>query len=164
MENITSQPVTNTIHQDGTITVNGIQTTPRLQVNEPEPTPNLPHQDLLKALYFVLDTFDNCGVKFFLDGETCEKAMKGHELTGDRVHIGLRRMIYESGAGRILDTAFPTKKEGNILKHTYMGIPIEVRLYEDNPYILSPDSINYRYENFHTPNPYSKFKEMKDNG
>lgn len=156
MENTTNQPVINTDLE--------IKVIDEVRLSPTNPPISTPPEDLLKALYHVLDTFENCGVNFFLDGITAEQAIKNHELRGDRVHIGLRKLIYASGAGRMLDTAFPTKQEGDKLFTEYMGVPIEITLYDDSEYILSPDSINYRYENFHIPNPYHKFKELQENG
>lgn len=128
------------------------------------PTPLVKHWDseeLLKALYWIWDAFERSNMPFFLIGSTAESAIANRELQGDKVTVGVRKVEWISGARRIFEAfAIPDTEENDTAYFTYEGVPVELRIFADNPYITSPDMVRYKYEEFKVPNPYAKFKEL----
>jgi hypothetical protein len=119
-------------------------------------------QHLLDALFWIWDAFDRANVKMFLVLQTAEDAMKGRELSGRSVDIGIRRMEWVSGGRRILDSFLgdPETETNDIATYTHNDTPVTLHIYDDDDCIINLDSITYKYEQFHIPNPYSRFKKL----
>jgi len=125
------------------------------------------HQDidsplLLNALYWIFDAFERSNMTFFLTYSTAESVLEQKDLEGDKITVGIRDMIWQSGARQIFDTYVQYKdKEDN--KLTYIadnGVPVELTIFSDDECIMSPDTKMYHSEAFQLPNPYSRFLEV----
>lgn len=126
-----------------------------------KPLQEFSSQQLLDALYWIWDAFERSNVPFFLVFQTAEDAIKQHDLTGDRVEIGVRRMEWVSGGKRIIDAFVMPLSEGkDEAIYEYRGVPVIVHVYDDSDCVVQTDMVRYRYEEFKIPNPYSKFKEL----
>ena len=125
----------------------------------------LDSQILLDALYFIWDAAERGQLQMFLIGDTARDVMANTDLVGDKITVGVRRNEWESGQGRIAqmfmehELRSPMKVEPAMLTYTYQGVPIVIKIYEDNPTLMGMDVAFYRYETFNLPNPYSLFKE-----
>lgn len=120
------------------------------------------HDQLLQALYWIFDAFERPAMPFFVIGDTAKSVLEHKELTGDKITVGVRDMIWLSGAKSIFDTYIqPKEVDGD--KYTYIadnGVPVEVHVFKDDVCISSPDSKMYYNEVFQLPNPYSRFEEV----
>ena len=161
-------------------TQNDITTTPLDQLNK-EMTENLigsrsklagqlidamlPSEQLLAALYFIWDAAERGQLDIFLIGDTAKQVKADKDLEGDKITVGCRRNEWDSGQGRIAQTfiehSLGTKavEVDNEVVYISAGVPIHIRLYEDNPTLKSFDIVFYRYETFNLPNPYTEFVE-----
>lgn len=117
---------------------------------------------LLQALYYVWDAFERSNVPFFLTGQTAEDAMANKDLSGEIVTVGVRRVEWVSGGGRVFRTFMgePISEDPGRATYRYENVPIYIGIYDDHDCIIGTDSINYRYETFRVPNPYSTFTQL----
>jgi hypothetical protein len=116
-------------------------------------------QKLLSALYWAWEAFDRANVPMFLVGDTLKDAVKGHELTGSSIQIGIRKAEWISGGRRLLDTilGLPEVEKDNHATYIYEQTPVHLYIFEDSSFVNNLDSINYKYESFRIPNPYIEF-------
>lgn len=123
---------------------------------------DIPHERLLKALYWVWDAFDRSMVDFFLINQTYKDARKNKDLSGDKLEIGIRRMEWVGGGRRLLDTfmGLPLEETPTVARYEYEGVPVLLHIYDDSDCITALDSLVYAREIFKIPNPYSKFEEI----
>lgn len=125
-------------------------------------------QELLDALYWIWDAFERSSIPFFLIYQTYEDAKANHDLTGDKVEIGVRRNEWISGGRRIIDGFIlpVTETDDEVIYHykkvnsSNQPILVIVHVYDDSPCIKSLDMIHYRYEEFYVPNTYKTFLEI----
>lgn len=123
------------------------------------------HDQLLNALYYIWQLMDQGMMDFFLVGNTAEQAISHHLLEGDRVELGMRKMIADSGNRRLLDSLItPIVEDANKIIYEYEGVPIEIKLYKDDECIISPDTVFYERESFFVPNTMKRFKEVFPEG
>lgn len=116
--------------------------------------------DLLASLYWIWDAFDRANMPYFLTGKTAEQVMNNEDLQGDKLTMGVRIVEWRSGAKRILDSFIqPIETTDTKIIYEHGGVPIEITLYEDNPHIVAPITVMYRYESFPLPNPVKDFNE-----
>jgi hypothetical protein len=128
-----------------------------------ESKPQLTHDQLLKALYWVFDLFDRALINFFLVGKTAECVVFKKQLEGDCIEVGVRHNEWKSGSLRIIEAfALADKVDKKYALYTYNNIPIIVHILEDHPTITSPDMVLYQSEYFRIPNPYKEFLEVKN--
>lgn len=158
MENTNTQ----TINPTPVITVDKVRVNNSFAIDEtkftPQSTKTIIPNDLLQALYKIWDAFERANVEFFLVGDTYYAAKANRDLTGDRVTVGIRKNEWISGGRRLIDAFItPVSETEDMALYEFEGVPVEVRVYKDSDCILNCDTINYRYESFKTPNPYSEF-------
>lgn len=135
----------------------------------PEPKqPNCPPEKLLAALYHCWDGADRAALSLFLRGITAQQAIGGEELASPVLTLGFRKAEFISGQGRVFKAFIEhenlsygeTEEDGqSFLKYNDNGVPVEVKLYDDNPTLINLNPITYKYETFNLPNPYKDFKE-----
>lgn len=125
-----------------------------------------PHQSLLDALYFIWDAAERGQLQIFLVGDTAKQVINGGDLSGDYIAVGVRKNEWNSGQGRItqefLSHEIPHGKiefDDEREVYIYNEVPIEVKLYDENPCLTSFDIVYYGYETFNLPNPYKTFVE-----
>lgn len=124
--------------------------------------PQYSHDQLLQALYWIFDAFERSNMNFFLIYSTAESVLEQKDLEGDKITVGVRDMIWASGARQIFETYVQyVEKVDNKLTYTAdNGVPVEVTVFRDDECIMSPDVKMYHSEAFHLPNPYSRFLEV----
>jgi len=116
---------------------------------------------LLDALYKIWDAFERSNMQFFLINDTAKNAKANKDLKGDRVEIGVRKMEWLSGARRILDIYIqPTEETETEALYVFDNVPVVMKILDDSDCIMSPDSINYRYETFKIPNTIEQFDKI----
>lgn len=134
------------------------------EVESPPLVVDLGHDKLLEALFFFWDGFERSSIDFFLIGDTCKQVKADKELSGDKLTLGVRRLEWDSGQGRVFEAFMehekqtPLKKD-DLLIYDFKGVPVFVYLYEDNPCLTGLDIVFYANETFNTPNPYNTFAE-----
>lgn len=120
-----------------------------------------PHEQLLKALYWVYDFMDRALINFFLVGKTAEAVLAKKDLFGDKITVGVRKLEWESGARRIVDSfVTPIKEEKYTVEYEYERIPVILYVLEDDATIQSTDQQMYKSEFFKLPNPYEEFRKV----
>lgn len=120
----------------------------------------IPHEVLLKALYWVFDFMDRALINFYLVSDTAKAVREKKDLYGDRIQIAVRKNEWESGARRIADAfATPLKDNGQSVEYEYDGVPVIVHILEDSPTLSSFDTVIYMSEYFKLPNPYEQFEK-----
>ncbi len=127
----------------------------------PEPVSgSIPHEALLKTLYWVHDFMDRALINFYVVGDTAKAVRENTDLSGDRIQVAVRKNEWESGARRIAD-AFATPLKDNIqsLEYEYDGVPVILHVLEDSTTLTSFDTKIYRSEHFKLPNPYEQFEK-----
>lgn len=126
-----------------------------------EVKPQLSHQQLLSALYWIWDVMDRASMGMFLVYNTADAALKNRDLEGDMVHVGVRKLEWDAGGKRIIDALVQSEEDdGNLAKYTFNGVPIYVHIFNDHPVIRSTDQLMYEREFFKVPNPYKEFLEV----
>lgn len=117
---------------------------------------------LLKALYWVWDAFDRANVPYFLVYQTAEDVIAQKDLSGDRVTVGIRKPEWLGGGRRLLDAFLgnPIIEEDNYASYDHEGVPVIIHIFEDHECIQATDAVQYRYETFKVPNPYSTFTQV----
>lgn len=124
----------------------------------------LTHDDLLKALYWIWDVMDKASMGVFLIHDTAESAMNHKLLTGNSIHVGVRRLEWESGNRRIVDSiAIPVEQTDNVFTYMHGDVPVVLHVFDEDESISSTDQILYEREYFKVPNPYSRFVEVFGN-
>lgn len=124
---------------------------------------NIPHDKLLDALFFFWDAFDRASLNYFLTGKTAKVVKSGEDLSGEGLTLGVRRLEWVSGQGRIFkdfmthEEVLPKMKDKDVLLFTYKGVPVVIKLYDDNPCITTLDIAFYGNETFNIPNPLDRF-------
>ncbi len=126
---------------------------------------SFPSDQLLQALYFMWDAAERGQLQMFLIGDTAKQVKANEDLEGDEITVGVRRNEWDSGQGRIAQTFMEhelgvkaVEVDGKVT-YEYKGIPIIIKLYEENPTLQSFDIVYYGYETFNLPNPYKTFVE-----
>lgn len=124
---------------------------------------DLPHAQLIQALYWVFDFMDRALINFYLVGHTAECVKNKKELSGDKIQVAVRKNEWESGARRIAD-AFATPitekqyENGSQVEYEYNGVPIILYVLADSETLRSADTFIYEREYFKMPNPYEQFR------
>lgn len=126
-------------------------------------TKSYEHKELLDALYYMHDLFDRALVPFFLIGITAKCAVKNEELSGDALHLGVRKLdLTQSGMNvlSILTNAEEVTEKRIIYKTG--GVPVHVHIYQkENRMITNPEYVMYMYESFRVPNQFDKYWKVK---
>ena len=119
----------------------------------------LTHEQLLAALYFILDHFSRSNTPFFLTGDTARAVKDGKLLSGDKVTVGIRKLEFQDRMLGILE-AFKAADEigDNYIKYTYNGVPIEVQVIDNSEDLFtSLNEIMYQHDFFKLPNPFETY-------
>ena len=128
---------------------------------------NLPHELLLKALFFFWDGFERSTMNFFLVKDTARQVMADTELSGDRLTLGIRKNEWLGGQQRIFkafmehERILPTRVDNGLL-FTYFDVPVYLYIYDDNPCLDALDIVFYENDTFNIPNPFKEFCEQYD--
>lgn len=136
-------------------------------VEKPQnPAVNLSSEELLNALYFIWDAAERGQLQMFLTGNTAKQVIAQEDLSGDKITVGVRRNEWDSGQGRIAQTFLEHELghkmvdvDNEVIIKARNGVPIHIKLYDENPTLDSFDIVFYRYETFNLPNPYKTFLE-----
>lgn len=123
------------------------------------------HEQLLEALYWIFDVFENASIGFVLAYSTAESVLQGKQLEGNKIELGVRKAEWDSGSKALFDTYMQDELiepiiDGN--KYTYIthnGVPIVIYILDEDESIMSPDTRRYENEYFKMPNPYSRFMD-----
>ena len=119
---------------------------------------SLPHDQLLKALYWIWDCMERSSVTLLLVGSTAESVKNHRDLIGDKITVAVRKNEWDSGAKNIVDAfATPIVDNGTTLDYEFEGTPIKLFILEDNAMLTSADTILYKSEYFKMPNPLEQF-------
>src|ERR1035437_3801773 len=92
---------------------------------------DIPHQQLLEALFFFWDGFDRATMNFFLVKDTAKQVIANKELSGGKLTLGIRQMEWNGGQQRIFkafmehEKVLP-KKIKNGLPFNCKGAPVEL--------------------------------------
>lgn len=119
------------------------------------------HSTLIQSLYWIWDAFDRALIKMFVVGPTHESIKNNNDLSGDTIHVGVRRLEWESGSRSVFNAfaGAPEEENKELAKYNHNGIIVLVHVYEDDPSINTLDSKMYFGENFNLPTPYSRFQK-----
>ena len=124
---------------------------------------SFPHEQLLAALYFAWDGAERAQLDLFLIKDTAKQVKADQELKGVSITLGARKNEWNSGQGRIFQ-AFAEHEIGGISTKTdeevvydCKGIPVVIKLYDENECLKSFNPVFYHYETFNLPNPYELF-------
>ena len=130
-------------------------------------TIKLPHELLLKALFFFWDGFERSTMNFFLVKDTARQVMADQSLTGDRLTLGIRKNEWVGGQQRVFqafmehEKILPTRVENGLL-FTYFEVPVYLYIYKDNPCLDALDIVFYENDTFNIPNPFKEFCDTYD--
>jgi hypothetical protein len=127
----------------------------------------LPHELLLKALFFFWDGFERSTLNFFLVKDTARQVRADKQLEGDRLTLGIRRNEWVGGQDRIFKAFMEHEKIPHaIMEHgfrfKYMGVPVYLYIYDNNPCLDALDIVFYNNDTFNIPNPFDVFNEKYD--
>lgn len=141
--------------------------TPPVEIVTPK-IPNLPHHQLLATLYFLLDAFDRTQITFFLVRQTAKDVKSLHELTGNKLEIGVRNNEWLNGNQEILFPYFEqervelTSELPNELTYVWQGTPFTIHFYQDNECITALVPFSYEHEMWNLPNQFERFEKEFD--
>lgn len=126
------------------------------------PKKSFSHEELVQALYYIDDVLSRGAIPYFVIKETAESILKGDKLTGNAIHIGVRRNDWESSAFNIINLVVEAvETSSKLVEYDYLGIPIYINIFSKNhPCIESTNPIPYAMEYFYTPNPYKQFEKL----
>ena len=117
------------------------------------------HEQLLAALYFILDHFSRSNTPFFLTGDTARAVKDSRLLSGNKITVGIRKLDFQDRMMGILE-AFKTADEigDKSIKYTYNDVPIEVQVIDDSSDLFtSLNQVMYQHDFFKLPNPFEKY-------
>lgn len=126
----------------------------------------IPHELLLRCLYFLYDAFDRAQMDFFLIRKTAHDAIKGGELS-HHLDIGVRKNEWINGKG-VLFMFFNEEhvkialETDEVITCEYQEAPFVIHLYDDNPCLLALNTIEYEHETFKIPNMFENFEKEYD--
>lgn len=120
------------------------------------------HEQLLDALYYIDDVLQSGAIPYFVIKETAESVIRGGELSGDGIYVGIRHNDWMSSGMDIVSlVADATETKKNFIEYEYKGVPILIEIFKKNhPCIESTDPLPYAMEYFYVPNPYQTFKKI----
>ncbi len=123
------------------------------------------HEQLLAALFFAWDAAERGQMDLFLIKDTAKQVKADKELSGDKITLGARKSEWNSGQGRIFET-FAQHELGGVVSKTdeeivydCKGVPVVIKLYDENEALKSFNPVFYHFETFNLPNPYELFIE-----
>ncbi len=131
---------------------------------------DLPHGDLLNALFFMWEAQQRCAMDFFLTRSTAKAAMTSHMLDGDTLDLGVRKLAWVSDNKDLLmiflanEPIKIVEETPDILRLEYKGVKINLRIYEDNDCVRNLIPVHYEHEDFWLPNQFERFTKEFDNG
>src|ERR1035437_10572405 len=162
------QHVNKVVNKDFGIIEGGLKRVPFPVIADiPKEVVNLPHELLLKTLFFFWDGFERSTLNFFLVKDTARQVMADKELEGDRLTLGIRKNEWVGGQQRIFkafmehEKILPRPVEHGLL-FNYEGVPVYLYIYDDNPCLDSLDIVFYENDTFNIPNPFDRFCELYD--
>lgn len=144
-----------------------------MATNKKQPVKNevvaisLPHELLLKALFFFWDGFERSTMNFFLVKDTAKQVIANKPLEGDRLSLGIRQSEWDGGQQRIFkafmehERILPTKIDNGFL-FNYFDIPVYLYVYQENPTLEALDIVFYENDTFNIPNPFNTFDKEYD--
>jgi hypothetical protein len=127
----------------------------------------LTHEQLLKALFFFWDGFERSTMNFFLVKDTARQVMADTQLSGDRLTLGIRKNEWVGGQDRIFKAFMEHERIPHAIiehgfKFNYMGVPVYLYIYDDNPCLDALDIVFYENDTFNIPNPFKEFCDTYD--
>lgn len=135
-------------------------------MNQSEPTPHVySHDQLLSALYFILDHFSRSNTPFFLTGDTARSVKDGKALFGEKITVGIRELDFQDRMMGILEAFKKADEIGEkLIKYTHNGVPIEVQVVNDSSNMFtSLNEIMYSHDFFKLPNPFETYWANRNN-
>lgn len=122
---------------------------------------DLPHGDLLNAMYFIWDAFSRAvGLDFFPVKQTAYWMTHSDELRGDHLDIGLRIGQWNSEDKDLLLIYLNDENlnlqdvNENTKKLVYKDIPIYFHFYEDSDNLKNLTMFTYEHESWKLPNQF----------
>ncbi len=129
---------------------------------KPLPKASFTHDQLLEALYWMHQIFERANMTLVLIKETGKAAQVDRELSGDGIYLAARALEWESSSRGVIDAMAPYAEETDELV-TYKannGVPVYIRICQDDYCISSPDQKLYMHEYVKLPNPFDRFEEV----
>ncbi len=165
MEQTSNQPIINN-SLNSNLNVEVKEQPQSLNPSTPIEIKSLPHEQLLAALYFAWDGAERAQLDLFLIKDTAKQVKADQDLSGDKITLGVRKTEWNGGRGRIFQEyakhelfGVVEQKENEVIYTDRKGVPIVIKLYDENECLKSFDIAFYRFETFNLPNPYSTFVE-----
>lgn len=123
------------------------------------------HEQLLAALYFVLDLFSRPNLPFFLLDSTAKSVKDNLPLEGEALHVGIRNVDFQDSSLSILNAFKGADEIGdNFIKYTHNEVPVIVHVVKDHDgRFTSTDPKLYFYEYFNLPNPFDTYWNERGN-
>lgn len=120
------------------------------------------HDQLLEALYSIHMIFEKATMTMVCIKETGLAIKHDKPLTGDGIYIATRQLEWDSGNRHVVDTLiqYADITDNLITYKANNGVPIYLRICEDDYCISSPDGKPYMSEWFQLPNPFERFQEV----
>jgi len=120
------------------------------------------HQQLLDALYYIDDVLSRGAIPYFVIKETAESIIRGGELSGDGIYLGVRYTDWISSGMDIVSLVADAKDiSKKLIEYDHLGVPITIEIFKKNhSCIESTDPLPYAMEYFYVPNPYQTFKKL----
>ena len=124
---------------------------------------SLPHDKLMKALYFMLDLFSRPNIPFFLLEETAKAAHDNKDMEGDHITVGIRKLDYQPVNMGIMNAFYMYKDiSEKQIEYVYEDVPIIVKIIDSSePMFTNLNTFMYQYEPFSLPNPFDKYWEQR---
>lgn len=126
-------------------------------------TTSLPHDKLMKALYFVEDLFSRPNIPFFLLDETALAAKENRQMEGDRITVGIRKLDFQPNNISMMNSLYQYKSiDDKHIEYVYCDVPITVKIIDSTDDMFrNLNTFMYQYEAFSLPNPFDKYWETR---
>jgi len=113
-----------------------------------------------KALDYVYDILDRCLIEYMLFGDTAYSIINNTPPKVQKITLGVKKQDLTEFSLRILELTVPNAvNDGNKIKFDSPdGVPIEIRIItKDYPFFNHPDTILFRMDAYHIPNPFENY-------
>jgi len=113
-------------------------------------------------LYYIDDVLSRGAIPYFVIKETAESIIRGGELSGDGIYLGVRYTDWISSGMDIVSLVADAKDiSKKLIEYDHLGVPITIEIFKKNhSCIESTDPLPYAMEYFYVPNPYQTFKKL----
>lgn len=143
----------------------GKKTIPTSNLKPSNPKYYYDHEPLRDALFFIQDMLERSSLPFILLGNTAKQIIEQEDplLYDYKLTLGIRRRDYHPSGASMLKGLLPQIDiyEDRMFYIHDNGVPIYIKILEDETWFNNPDVRFYYQTEFKLPNPFIDYWEKR---